>query len=616
MNPNDPQDAEQGFDPARFLSNTTQQPGIYQMFDSKGAILYVGKAKNLKARLASYFRKTGLTIKTQALVAKIARVEVTVTASETEALILEQNLIKSNRPPYNISLRDDKSYPYIFISSGEDYPRISYHRGAKKRRGDYFGPYPNVGAVKDSLNFLQKTFRIRQCEDSVFNNRTRPCLQYQIKRCSGPCVDLISPQDYQMDLRHTRMFLAGEGDNLLGEMADQMESAAQQLAFEKAATLRDQITSLRSIQTQQVMEEGNGDIDIIAAEVRASAICVHVLFVRHGRILGSRSFYPSATLAETPAEVLAEFIPQFYLASHGRDIPRELVIAQAIDGQETIAAALQQSSGRQVYINYQVRSHRQQWLQMAATAATQNLIAHINSKKNSLDRMRALQDVLGLDETPKRMECFDISHSSGELTVASCVVFDGDGPLKSDYRRFNIEGITGGDDYAAMEQALQRRYTRLQKGEGKLPDILLIDGGKGQLGKAIEVLGNLGVQGVQLIGVAKGSTRKAGFETLFDGDTGAEIVLASDSPALHLIQHIRDESHRFAITGHKQRRDKKRRTSTLEDVPGIGATRRRELLRHFGGLQEVQKASIADLAKVGGISQKLAEEIYAFFHND
>ncbi len=604
------------FDHSLFLANTTQQPGIYQMFGIDGAILYVGKAKNLKARLSSYFRKTGLTPKTQALVSRIARIEVTVTASETEALILEQNLIKSNRPPYNILLRDDKSYPYIFISSGEDYPRISFHRGAKKKRGDYFGPFPNVGAVKESLHFLQKTFRVRQCEDSVFKNRTRPCLQYQIKRCTAPCVEFISPADYKTDVYHTSLFLTGNADKLLGELADKMDVAAQALAFEKAAAYRDQITALRTVQSQQVIEEGNGDIDVIAAEMRAAAICVHVLFIRQGRILGSRSFYPSATLAETPAEILAEFIPQFYLTTSGREIPRELIVGSQLEEAELLSAALQQAVGRQVLINHQVRSHRAQWLQMAATAAQQNLIAHINNKKNSLDRFIALQEALNLDETPQRLECFDISHSSGELTVASCVVFDTNGPLKTDYRRFNIDGITPGDDYAAMEQALTRRYTRLQNGEGKLPDILLIDGGKGQLGKAIEVLAELGVNGVQLIGVAKGSTRKAGFETLFDGETGAEIVLPGDSPALHLIQHIRDESHRFAITGHKQRRDKKRKTSTLEDVPGIGASRRRELLRHFGGLHEVQNASINDLVRVNGISQKLAEEIYAFFHND
>lgn len=609
-------DNPQLFDHVRFLANASQQPGVYQMFDSEGQILYVGKAKNLKARLASYFRKTGLTPKTQALVSRIANVQVTITSSETDALILEQNLIKSNRPPYNILLRDDKSYPYIFISSGEDYPRIAFHRGAKKKRGDYFGPYPNVGAVKDSLNFLQKTFRLRQCEDSVFSNRTRPCLQYQIKRCTAPCVNLISPEDYKLDLRHTEMFLSGNNADLMSELADQMESAAKGLHFEKAAAYRDQISALRTVQSQQVIEEGRGDIDVIAADLRLSATCVHILFIRQGRILGSRSFYPSATLAETPADILAEFIPQFYLGSQGREVPREIVIGELLEDLETLEAAIQQAVGRQVLISHQVRSHRAQWLQMALTAAQQNLTAHINSKKNSYDRFVALQEVLGLDETPQRLECFDISHSSGELTVASCVVFDTNGPLKSDYRRFNIDGITPGDDYAAMEQALTRRYTRLQNGEGKMPDLLLIDGGKGQLGKATEVLAELGVQGVHIMGVAKGTTRKAGFETLIDGESGAEIVLPGDSPALHLIQHIRDESHRFAITGHKQRRDKKRRTSSLEDIPGVGASRRRELLRHFGGMQEVKGASMAELAKVQGISHKLAEEIYSFFHNE
>jgi excinuclease ABC subunit C len=604
------------FDSIRFLADASQQPGIYQMFGVDGNILYVGKAKNLKARLASYFRKAGLSLKTAALVARIHRIEVTITASEAEALILEQNLIKANRPPYNISLRDDKSYPYIFVSSSEPYPRISVHRGAKKKQGDYFGPFPNAGAVRDSLQFLQKTFRVRQCEDSVFNNRSRPCLQYQIKRCTAPCVELISKEDYANDLRHTRMFLTGNSQELMVELADQMDVAATSLAFEQAANYRDQITFLRSIQSQQIIEEGTGDIDVVAIVTRPNAVCVHILFVRQGRILGSRSFFPKIGLAETPADMLAQFVAQFYLASEGRDIPREIITNYEMDDVEVFSTALQQSVGRHVHLTHSVRSHRAQWLQMAIAAAEQNLIAHLNSKQNSLDRFIALQDVLQLDEIPQRMECFDISHSSGELTVASCVVFDTNGPLKSDYRRFNIEGITPGDDYAAMEQALERRYTRLKKGEGKLPDILLIDGGKGQLTKAIDVLAELGINDVLIIGVAKGSTRKAGFETLYNALTGNEIVLNNDSPALHLIQHIRDEAHRFAITSHKQRRDKKRKTSTLEDIPGVGAVRRRELLRHFGGIQEIQRAGANDIAKVAGISQHLAEEIYAFFHND
>lgn len=604
------------FDSVRFLADASQQPGIYQMFGSDGSILYIGKAKNLKNRLSSYFRKSGLTPKTAALVARIDRIEVTITNSETEALILEQNLIKSNRPPYNILLRDDKSYPYIFVSSGEPYPRISFHRGVKKKQGDYYGPFPNVSAARESMQFLQKTFRVRQCEDSVFNNRSRPCLQYQIKRCSAPCVELISTENYKNDLRHTHMYLTGANQELTEEIANQMEQAAQSLEFEKAAYFRDQITSLRSVQAQQIIEEGTGDIDVVAIVARPNALCVHILFVRQGRILGSRSFFPNLGITETPSEALAEFIAQFYLASAGRDIPREIITNHELEGAGVIASAIQASIGRQVHITHKVRSHRQQWLQMAVNAAEQNLIAHLNSKQNQLDRFVALQDALQLDELPQRLECFDISHSSGELTVASCVVFNTNGPLKSDYRRFNIEGITPGDDYAAMEQALERRYTRLKKGEGRMPDILLIDGGKGQLGKAIAVLGELGIDDVLIIGVAKGATRKAGFETLYNADTDTEIVLNNDSSALHLIQHIRDEAHRFAITGHKQRRDKKRKTSTLEDIPGVGAVRRRALLRHFGGLQEIVKASAQDIAKIDGISQKMAEDIYAFFHND
>ncbi len=614
MNDSSASSATELFDSARFLANTTQQPGIYQMFDGRSQLLYVGKAKNLKKRLASYFRKTGLAPKTAALVAKIQQIDVTITASETEALILEHNLIKNHRPPYNILLRDDKSYPYIFVSSGEPYPRISMHRGAKKKRGDYYGPYPNVGAVRDSLSFLQKTFKTRQCEDSVYRNRSRPCLQYQIKRCTAPCVDFISADDYQSDLRHTRLFLTGDSDTLMRELADQMDQASQNLDFERAAELRDQITALRSIQSQQVIEEGNGDLDIVAAVLQGGLICVHVLFVRRGSILGSRSYYPQAGLVESASEVLGEFLPQFYLASEGREIPRQVVINRPIEEAELLTQALREASGRQLQITHKVRSHRAQWLQMATTAAQQNLLSRINSRKNSMERFIALQDALELEEMPQRLECFDISHSSGELTQASCVVFDTNGPLKSDYRRFNIDGITPGDDYAALAQALHRRYTRLQKGEGKLPDLLLIDGGKGQLAKAIEVLAELGVTGVQLLGVAKGSTRKAGFETLFWAETGTEVVLSSDSAALHLIQHIRDEAHRFAITGHRARRDKRRKTSTLEDLPGIGAARRRELLRHFGGLQEIQRASTADLGKVPGISQRLADDIYAFFH--
>ena len=603
------------FDPKRFLANQTQAPGVYQMFNASGDILYVGKAKNLKKRLASYFRASGLSPKTEALVSRIARVEVTITASESEALILEQNLIKSNRPPYNILLRDDKSYPYVFVSSGEPYPRLAFHRGAKKKKGDYYGPYPNVCAVRESLNFLQKTFKVRQCEDSVFSNRSRPCLQYQINRCTGPCVDLISPEDYARDVHHTRLFLAGKNQELLRELADEMEAASAELAFERAAELRDQISALRQVQAQQSVEEGSADMDIIAVATRSANACVHALFIRQGRILGSRSFYPKLGLGESEADVLGEFLPQFYLAG-GREVPASVVTSVPLAEAELLSEALASARGAKVHITHKVRTHRARWVEMAQKAAEQNIVARINSRKTVTDRLLALQDVLGLEDMPGRLECFDISHSSGELTVASCVVFDSEGPAKSDYRRFNIEGITPGDDYAAMEQALTRRYTRLQKGEGRLPDILFIDGGKGQLGVAERVIAELGVKGVLLIGVAKGTTRKPGFETLYNADTGQEIVLGSDSPALHVIQQIRDEAHRFAITGHKNRRDKKRRGSTLDDIAGVGPAKRRELLRHFGGLQEIQRASVDDLAKTSGISRRLAEDIYGYFHDD
>ncbi len=605
----------EGFDHRAFLKGLTQHPGVYQMLDADEKILYVGKAKNLKNRVSSYFRKSGLSAKTAALVARIASVQVTVTRSETEALLLEQNLIKAQRPPYNILLRDDKSYPYIFVSSDEDYPRLAFHRGAKRKKGGYYGPFPNAGAVRDSLNFLQKTFRVRQCEDSVFRNRSRPCLQYQIKRCTAPCVGLINPEDYRQDLRHTVMFLEGKSRMLMGELADEMEAASRALAFEDAARFRDQITALRRIQAQQVVEEGSGDADVIAAACNKAYNCVHVLYIRQGRILGSKSYFPREMLGEGESELLSAFIPQFYLASQ-RELPKEVLLSHPIEDCGLIAEALQQRGGRKVHITDKVRSHRAQWRELAVTAAGQNLAAHIASRQSSLRRLEQLQDAMGLDELPQRLECFDISHSSGELTVASCVVFDGGGPVKSDYRRFNIEGITAGDDYAAMEQALTRRYTRLQQGEGKLPDVLLIDGGKGQLSRAQAVLSELGINSVRLLGVAKGTTRKAGYETLFFDNKDQELVLPSDAPALHLIQHIRDEAHRFAVTGHKQRRDKKRRTSALEDIAGVGPKRRRELLRHFGGLQEIGRASVEELIKVPSISKKIAEDIYSALHNE
>jgi len=603
------------FDSNRFLKQVTQQAGVYQMFGVDEKILYVGKAKNLKNRLASYFRKTGLAPKTRALVSKINHIEVTVTETETEALLLEHNLIKQQRPTYNILLRDDKSYPYIMFTSGEDFPRLAMHRGAKRKQARYFGPYPNAGAVKSTLAFLQKTFRLRQCEDSVFNNRSRPCLQHQIERCTAPCVDLINAKEYRADIRHAELFLTGKSDQLIKELADAMEGASEQLKFEDAARYRDQISAMQRIQTQQNIESGSGDVDIIAIANQAGMVCVHVLYVRQGRILGSKSHYPKERFLENETAILEAFLGQFYLQNLERDLPREVVLSHAVKELDLLSEAIKQQSGRTISFQTQVRSHKSKWLKVAKTAALQNLQSLLANKQNTLQRFEVLQDVLQMDSLPERLECYDISHSSGELTVASCVVFDTNGPLKSDYRRFNIEDIVGGDDYAAMDQALRRRYTRLQKGEGVLPDILLIDGGKGQLNKAKSVLEELGVNDVFILGVAKGNTRKAGFETLIRGDNNTELVLDSDSPALHLIQHIRDESHRFAITGHKQRRDKARRTSRLEGIVGVGAKRRRELLRHFGGIQEVQKASIDDIARVPGISKKIAEDIYSALSN-
>jgi excinuclease ABC subunit C len=605
------------FDHQSFLKSLTLRPGIYQMFDAEGKILYVGKAKNLKNRVSSYFRKTGLTAKTAALVKRIARIDVTVTETETEALILEHNLIKQYHPPYNILLRDDKSYPYIFLSDRDQWPRLAFHRGPKKTKGTYFGPFPSVHAVRESMGFLQKTFKVRQCEDVFFKNRSRPCLQYQIKRCTAPCVNLVSAEDYSADVELTRLYLDGKADKLLKQLEIDMEVASAELQFEKAAEHRDQISALRTVQAEQMIEKGKGTIDVVAGAVSNGQACVHMLYVRQGRILGSRSYYPKAPLAEQVSELLEEFLPHLYLDGGARpDLPKEVLLNAPIEGGEALSQALKTQVGRNIEVRNSVRSFRAKWLQLAQRTAEQNLAGKLASKKTIEQRFESLRETMGLDTTPQRLECFDISHSSGEAVVASCVVFDGNGPLKSDYRRFNIDGITGGDDYAAMEQAIRRRYTRLMKGEGKLPDILLIDGGKGQIGIAREVLSDLGVVGVMILGVAKGTTRKPGLETLILADQKNRVIARPKQAALHLIQQIRDEAHRFAVTGHKARRDKKRRTSPLEGIPGVGPTRRRDLLKHFGGIVEVKKASVADLMKVDNINKKVAEAIYSALYNE
>jgi excinuclease ABC subunit C len=603
------------FDSSNFLKHTSSHPGVYRMLDEDGEVLYVGKAKNLKKRLTSYFRGSGLDNKTIALVSKIADIEITITGSEIEALLLEQNLIKEKRPPYNILLRDDKSYPYIYLSSEDSYPRLDFHRGSKKKKGRYFGPFPSAGAVRESLALLQKIFHVRQCQDSYFKNRTRPCLQYQIKRCSGPCVNLTSPESYADDVRHSVMFLEGKNDQIRDELTAKMDSLSSELKFEEASVIRDQIKDLRIIQESQFVSGEKGDVDVIAMAQESGVVCIHVIFVRAGRVLGNKNFYPRFVLEKEPAEIMQAFIAQYYLRERqGQSIPREILCNHLPRESVELAEALSYLAEKTISIKHKVRGHRSQWLNLASINASHGLLSKLNSKRSMQERMSALQTALSLDSPPLRLECFDISHSSGEATVASCVVFDQNGPLKSDYRRFNIENITPGDDYAAMEQALKRRYIRLKKGEARLPDILVIDGGLGQLGQAEKVLESLDVQGVQLLAIAKGISRKAGQETLILGGSHKEIVLPPESAALHLLQHIRDESHRFAITAHRQRRGKKRTTSFLDEIPGIGPSKRRDLIHYFGGQQEIKRASVQQLQKVNGISKSLARDIYDYIH--
>jgi len=602
--------AEAEFDSAAFLKNLTSRPGVYRMLDDTGTVIYVGKAKNLKKRVASYFRKTGLTAKTRVMVAQIAAIETTVTHTENEALILENNLIKELMPRYNILLRDDKSYPYLFIS-GDSYPRLSVHRGAKRKAGKYFGPYPSAGAVRESLNLLQKLFPVRQCEDSYYQNRSRPCLQYQIKRCTAPCVGLVSEQEYKKDVEHTIMFLEGKNQQVMDDLSREMEEASQRLDFEQAAAIRDKIVALSRIQERQYVSSAQGEFDVLAAIVRDGMAVVEVCFIRGGRNLGSKSFFPKGSADSSPEELLEAFIPQYYL---GKNVPAEVLLSHQPADVPLLEEVLQSDSGHKVGLRLPKRGQGVRWMRMAMTNAEISLTHRLSSRSNLLQRFEALQDALALDELPKRIECFDISHTRGEKTVASCVVFGLEGAIKADYRKFNIEGITAGDDYAAMNQALTRRFTRLHKGEGKRPDLLLIDGGKGQIKEAREVLAELNLSDLPILGIAKGPERRPGEETLFLVGREGEVTLSADSPALHLLQQVRDEAHRFAITGHRQRRAKARKTSTLEQIEGLGPKRRQKLLQQFGGLQEIQRAGVEDLSRVEGISPSLAQKIYDVFH--
>lgn len=602
------------FDAKAFIKTLPNLPGVYRMLNHKHEVIYVGKARNLKKRVASYFLRHHDSPKTTALVAQITNIEITITHSENEALILESTLIKELQPRYNIVFKDDKSYPYLLVTQ-HTYPRLIPHRGERRPGNKYFGPYPTMSTARESLQLLQKIFKLRNCEDSVFQHRTRPCLQYQIQRCSAPCVGLISPEDYQHDVHLTELFLQGKNQAILAELKSAMDIAAEQLNYEKAAVLRDQITILRRVQEQQYMHADTGDVDVIAAAQMSGMVVVELLMIRNGQVMGNKAFFQSVPVETNNADILSEFISQHYLAvNEPRPVPNQIVVSDVNDDMSWLANVLSEQTGHKVAILYRVREEKRHWVQLALKNADHELKTYLADKANINQRYVALAEILGLEQIPTRLECFDISHTQGEATVASCVVFNEHGPLKSDYRRFNIENITPGDDYAAMHQALKRRYIRLQKGEGKLPDILIIDGGKGQLTQAKQVLTELGIPDVLLLGIAKGVTRKAGLEHLFLDNREKAIEIAPDSPALHLLQHIRDEAHRFAITAHRNRRSKSRQSSPLQLIPGVGPKRRRQLLQHFGGIQELKRVSIDEIAKVEGISRSIAERIFNALH--
>jgi excinuclease ABC subunit C len=604
---------ELNFDIKDFLKNLTKRPGIYKMLNEKGEIIYVGKAKNLKNRVSSYFRKTTASPKQQAMVAKITHIEVTVTHTEGEALLLESQQIKRYKPRYNICLRDDKSYPYLFISSYHDYPQITFHRGAKKKKGKYFGPYPSVGAVKETLKLLQKIFPVRQCEDSYFNNRTRPCLQYQIGRCTAPCVGFIEKEAYAEDMKNTLLFLEGKSHLLIDQLIESMEDVSKKLEFEQAAVYRDQIIRLRSVLEKHFVHGDKGDVDIIACASKANLACVQVFFIRNGQHLGNKLFFPKITDDYSPNHILEAFIPQYYLE---RQAPCELIVSHSMGNDDLIMEVLAKQASHSVIISTNVRGDRLKWLQMTQMNAENSLQSKLADRQGMYARYLSLQEELGCSELPKRLECFDISHTQGDQTVASCVVFDREGPVKSAYRRFNIDGITPGDDYAAMYQAVRRRFVRLKKGEHQAPDILFIDGGKGQVAEAQKALQELQVNNVTIVGVSKGPDRKAGMEKLILVESELPIDVASGASALLLIQHIRDEAHRFAITGHRQRRAKAKKASVLENIAGLGPKRRQILLKQFGGLQGVINAGADALAGIDGISKQLAQRIYDSFHHD
>jgi excinuclease ABC subunit C len=603
-----------GFDPAQprpYLKTVRPGPGVYQMLDAQGGVLYVGKARNLRKRLASYFRDAGIPSKTLAMMRRVAGIEVLHTHTETEAFLLESNLIKKLRPRYNIELKDDKSYPYIRLETDHPYPRLGFYRGNRAEPGRYFGPFANAGAVRETLAQLQKVFLVRQCEDSVFRNRSRPCLQYQIRRCTGPCVNLISADRYAEDVRQAGLFLEGRNQVLFDELVARMNAAAARTDYEEAARLRDRIAALRRTVEQQNIVMSGPDADVVVLLAEQGTVCAEVEFIRGGRHCGGKAFFPGLPIEATPGEWVSDFLAQFYL---DKPVPPEVIVQPAPEHTALVEELLSVRSGRQVDVRCRVRGHRARWLDMAVQNCHERLQRRIAESSGYELRRRALAAALDMPGPPARIECFDVSHAQGEATVASCVVFDEHGPAKSSYRRYNIAGVTPGDDYAAMEQALSRRYRRLKDSGAPPPDLLLIDGGAGQLARARAVLAALGMDGLTVAAVAKGPARKPGTERLFLRSGSRPASLAADAPALHLIQQVRDEAHRFAIAGHRMRRDRRRRSSRLQEIPGIGAKRRQALLSQLGGLQEVERAGVADLGRVPGISRELARRIYNYLH--
>ena len=597
------------FDGKAFVKGLSTAPGVYRMIAADDAVLYVGKASALKNRVASYFNASPKPPRIATMLAQVARMEVTVTRTETEALLLENQLIKSLKPRYNVQLRDDKSYPYVLLTS-ESWQRIGLHRGPRAVPGRYFGPYASVGAVRETLNLMHKLFRLRSCEDSVFRNRSRPCLQHQIGRCSAPCVGLVTPEDYAESVRRACLFLDGRSDELSNELGKAMESASERLDFEEAARLRDLMQSIRSLQARQYVDGRAADLDVLAIAMQDAAACVLLLAFRDGRNLGTRAFFPKTGGSTDPAEVLAAFVSQYYVEQAP---PREIVLDRDIPDRELIEEALSLTGDRKVQIKTSVRSERAGYVDLARRNAEMSLASERSSHASQRARAEALRDLLALPALPARIECFDISHTMGEATVASCVVFDSEGPVRGQYRRYNIAGIEPGDDYAAMHQAIDRRFRRAVEEQGVMPDVLLIDGGAGQVAQARAALDDLGVEGVALVGVSKGPARRPGDEELLLPD-GRIVHPGAESPALQLVQQVRDEAHRFAITGHRGRRQKARSTSRLEDIPGIGPRRRAALLKHFGGLGGLKGAGMEEIARVEGVNAALAARIYASLH--